>query len=110
MTDHPIEELKDMKSELHANPHTRSAIVICCAIGVVVIVLFLGLVPLFRARALPVDPVAQGAASAFDVAQPSPDVRAVEAYEAGNQPVAQPQAAPAPEPLNIPPADLTPPR
>lgn len=80
-----------MRGELHANPHTKRAIIICCAVGVVVIVLFLGIVPLLRAPSLPVDPVAAGAASAFDVADPSPDMttpdtRAVEAYGAGNPP------------------------
>jgi hypothetical protein len=110
MQDHPIEELKDMRGEFHANPHTRMAIVICSVVAVVTLLLFLVITPLFRSSALPVDPVAQGAASAFDVATPAPDVRAVEPDEAGIPQAEQALAAPAPEPLAIQPADLTPPR
>ena len=73
MPDHPIHELHDMRSEFHANPHTRVAIILASVVAVVAIIVFLLFSHLLRAPALPVDPVAQGAASAFDVAQPPPD-------------------------------------
>ena len=99
MPDHPIKELKDMRGELHANPHTRLAIALTAVVAVIALLVFLVVLPLLRAPAIPPDPVAQGASRAFGVAEPPTDaVPADDAYRAGNPP---PAAAP-----DIPPADL----
>lgn len=73
MTKHQIRnEINDMRGEFHATRSSRKVIIVCSVIAVAAIVVFLVLSVLNRLPPIAPSPVVQGAANAFDVAEPEP--------------------------------------
>lgn len=73
MVDHPIDELKDMRTELWPGRRkTRLAIILCTAAAVIFVMLFALISPVAYKPAYVANPVQEGASTAFKVIPPSP--------------------------------------